>query len=139
MAKFNLAALIDKIDWQTLDSTRRVSLDKNAIGVCYLKGKRDPLIADQIRIRFGSEVAKTLDWKMGEKISALYDPDDVFSMLLVKREEHGKSLTREHKTGTLMVQFPWKNSKFLLKPQKTNVVEFDIHRGYVHFRLPEIK
>ena len=140
--KFSLKDLIDKIDWVSLNSAsggNTSKLPNDAIAVSYLKSLENKKVADKVRVRIGKEVMEALDWAHGDKIVAMYDPDDIFSLLLCKSNGsngRARKITKESKSDASMVTFKWENS-IVLKPSTSSLVEHDIYNGYVHFRLPD--
>ena len=136
--KFSLKDLIDRVDWVTLNMGRTgTRLPDNACAVSFIKTKKDSEEAGYVRVRFGHKLLEELDWKQGDKISALHDRDDLMSFLLVKKEgkEGGRALNKEASSSVCAVQFKW-NRELKLKPSASRIVEHEIYKGYVHFRLP---
>ncbi len=138
---FNLKDLIDRIDWVALHGGRMANrLPDDAIGVSYVnlksKEQRKNNVASHVKIRFGKGVQAAMDWKLKDKIYTMYDPDDVFSLLLIKKEDAGRSLTPESNSSSMSISFPWIHDRFPLKTSPSMVVPHEIYKGYLHLRLP---
>ncbi len=137
--KFNLKDIIEKIDWKVLQSGKSgTTMPDDGVGVSFSKNdKKTPgNDADHIKVRFGQSVLERLNWKTGDKITVLQDPDDLLSILLVKKDSKGgRALCKESTSSVNYMCFKW-NSLIRLKKSKSKIVDYDIYKQYIHFRLP---
>ncbi len=134
--KMILKDLIDRIDWVTLNVGRTGSrLPDDGVSVAFIKSKKSIDYADYVKIRFGNKVLDALEWKIKDKITAMHDPDDLFNFLLVKRE-NGRMIQQETNTSVCAVSFKWDRPELKLNRMPSKIVEHEIYKGYLNFRLP---
>lgn len=136
MKKFSLKDFVEKVDWQLLYNARYSGgLPQNAVAISFVKSKKDKEYADYVRIRFGIDILKQMEWLTGDKLTVLYDPDDVLSLLILKRDEGGRTLQKEVQGAVHYMQLKWDSEiKFQVHPSR--IIEHEIYRQYLHIQIP---
>jgi hypothetical protein len=137
--KQSLKDLIERIDWVALNSSVLGSrLREDEMAVSYYATKKGSPYASYIQIRMGHKLVANMGWEIQDKISAMYDPDDVMSFILCKTESSsGRVLSKEKNTHVHKINFKWPNEiNIKLKPLHSRVVSYDIYKQYIHLILP---
>lgn len=131
----SLKDLIKTVDWVAITTlASRWRMPDDAMSISFVKNKKSGVV-DMIRIRFGYKVIEKVKWKAGDKISVMYDPDDLFTFLLAKTESGlGKTLGQESSNPVCTLAFKWPHSVVLLKEMNRKIVPFQAHDRYLSFR-----
>lgn len=135
--EMSLKDLIKKIDWVSISSCSRGSrLNEDLMSVNYVKMNNKVVLPNYLRLRIGKNIVDKLNWKYGDKINAMLDPDDLLSMILVRSTNEGRLLTKESKSSIHAIQFLWKEKIPLPDLKGARTLQYEIYDKYIHFHLP---
>jgi hypothetical protein len=128
-----LSDLIDKINWTQIQVQHGSTISDKITVEFGQKKKDDPAIND-VRVRIGEKVLESLGWRRGDKIVALFNPNDQLTFLLAKSDHGvGHKIARDIANPSAgRVSFRW-SGDFPLRRMKTKAVEFEAYEGKLIF------
>lgn len=139
----SLKDLIEGTNWKALQMRGTASkLPDDAISVHFTQGtvkaKKEAgnPNSDWVRVRFGKDVLQKLDWKTGDSIHVANHPDDHLTFLMVKVEsKNGFRLGVEIGCSSARLHFSWRDNYVPVKVCDAQLVEYEIHKKQLIFRV----
>jgi len=144
----SLKDLIDKIKWAEVKTRHNASkLPDDAVSFHFTlkspRSRKDDITnanSDFVRVRFGKNILEELEWQKGDKIFVAHDPDDHFTFLLFKVDSpNGFKLGTEESSSSPSqagyIQFSWRNDFVAVKASNAQLVEYEIHKKHLIFRV----
>jgi hypothetical protein len=136
MKQFSLQALMNKIDWLSIEPMSGRSMSGlNDIAVQFKKDKKDSEIVDRVIIKIGAEVAKQLGWTKGDRLFIYNDPDDLMLFRILKSNSNtGWKLQPVANTPHFQLSFKW-TASLPLTEMKPSIVKHTVFMENVFFRI----
>ncbi len=137
----SLKDLIDSTEWMGLQTRGSSSkLPSDAVSVHFTlksaKSKKDNVNSDYVRMRFGADILQKLNWTSGDRIFISTHPDDHFTFLLCKVESNnGFKLSFETNSTVARLHFAWRPDYIPVKAGNAHLVEYEIHKKQLIFRV----
>lgn len=99
------------------------------------QNKQNPA-CDVVKIYIGTKVLEELDWKPGDTIAILHNPDDLFEMQLVKSPNAKKMIVGAGASSYSYISFKWPTHITPIQPTaKAKIIKYMFSHDSLVFEL----